>query len=1021
MVGQLERSAARKRLTDLCSKAIKDFISIHTTPKTSEKKMLKNYLSATKIALGNALEAMICKPVPPHLAKKGDLLSFFAGVTEEIGKMRDVNSVIEIRDYVANNLGILSEEDLGGVSELFSGHIAVWKNGNVELTHNPARRDAGKIYTPYDVTDYMCNAVARKIISECNSTSQLYQKRILDPAIGSGAFCSQLVRKLWDVSRENWKLTDEVDFKTKICNNVIHGVDIDREALELAKVVLWVSAGTPDFGLRLNLSHCDSLKAGPCKKKSNWEKATKLKLGLGYDAVIGNPPYVAVNENKIKKFQTKSAKNLYCAFTELGTNLVNQTGILCFIIPQSFVGGKQFAPLRNYVLGLDASVSLNVFDSVPDFLFDQGKIETNSNTNINQRTAIITINNAEERSLSTSPLLRWRRPSERDLLFDNLRSVRITHEDILEGRIPMINDVDELAMLRRIRLVKRRITDATTLRNSKSLYITKAVRYFITALPKSLGRDNTMKIDVCESEFARVHVLLNSNFFYWWWRLFGNGFQLESKDVETFPLVPLDSEFCNKLSKELIKAEKECTVFKRNSGKDVPNVNYNFKQQIVKEIDNKIATCLGVDLHRRIFSCKSNSLFWHMDELIGYDENEFLGRAMMEINIENKSLKPNKKQLLMSSIAAWKIENLPKFLIVWETDTEMARIEGRNGRHISGKLVDFHIYYIREEINVPWEDNPLPHNELTNKKWSKELDIQLKAEVERLHKEYPDRLIKFQKSFKNETNVRLQYSVKDHKLLPQVPENIKQERAFKSLLSTCKKIVGTVVKVKKFDQPFLQGKRVWLTEKILQMEHKNKQQLQDSGMHKGKASKKSKDVGELYLITPDGKHPDGINLSKTIYGEKFSAREDYWVGNAIDVVMDYMNEELKQTRAKEIGVDLKLKSWIDEIPNSKNELVRATKKFKHEILKKIQESLGIEPQDSDTSSGSTVTRSALIPITKEIYRLKNLNDPLIKSKRSCIESSLKALDEEFEEGDVSGGGTITAYSLFKIFRGLSKV
>ena len=131
-----------------------------------------------------------------------------------------------------------------------------------------------------------------------------------------------------------------------------------------------------------------------------------------------------------------------------------------------FVGGKQFAPLRNYVLGLDASVSLNVFDSVPDFLFDQGKIETNSNTNINQRTVIITVNNAEEPSLSTSPLLRWRRPSERDLLFDNLRSVRITHEDILEGRIPMINVVDELAVLRYIRLVKGRITDATTPQNS---------------------------------------------------------------------------------------------------------------------------------------------------------------------------------------------------------------------------------------------------------------------------------------------------------------------------------------------------------------------------------------------------------------------------------------------------------------------------------------------------------------------------------------------------------------------------
>ena len=48
---------------------------------------------------------------------------------------------------------MISEEDLGGISELFSGHKAIWENGVVKLIHNKERRDAGKIYTPYDVTD----------------------------------------------------------------------------------------------------------------------------------------------------------------------------------------------------------------------------------------------------------------------------------------------------------------------------------------------------------------------------------------------------------------------------------------------------------------------------------------------------------------------------------------------------------------------------------------------------------------------------------------------------------------------------------------------------------------------------------------------------------------------------------------------------------------------------------------------------------------------------------------------------
>ena len=65
------------------------------------------------------------------------------------------------------------------------------------------------------------------------------------------------------------------------------------------------------------------------------------------------------------------------------------------IIPQAVMGARETQSLRNHVLNLNAEVKFQVFDSVPDFLFDQGKIESNTNTNINQRTVIVSVSKKE--------------------------------------------------------------------------------------------------------------------------------------------------------------------------------------------------------------------------------------------------------------------------------------------------------------------------------------------------------------------------------------------------------------------------------------------------------------------------------------------------------------------------------------------------------------------------------------------------------------------------------------------------
>ena len=437
--------------------------------------------------------------------------------------------------------------------------------------------------------------------------------------LAQGPFAPQFVRIIWKAAKRKWNLADESTFRARVCEEMIHACDIDEQALALCKVVLWISAGCPDRAISLNLSLGDNLAAGPCQEVAQWKGHTGLDCGNGYDVVLGNPPYVRVDPGFIGDFQTKSARNLFSAFSELSINLLNGSGLFCFIVPQSVIGRDETGVLRDFLLKQDCQLRFQIFDSVPDFLFDQGKIESNSNTNINQRTTVLTLDKSKAKSIFTSPLLRWRRTEERDLLFRSLKQVRIRQADLVDGAIPMLEGKEDLQALRALSEVKEKISDAIG-SDGRLLYIPKAVRYFITAIPIDLERPNTIELRVDPEVYHIVHITLNSNVFYWWWRVFGNGFQVDKRDVVSFPLLPIDLNRAQEYSNRLDDAIEDCRVHKKNAGRQVPNINYNFRQDLLQDIDALLMGSIGLKPHTRVLASKSNSLSGKMDALRGYND-----------------------------------------------------------------------------------------------------------------------------------------------------------------------------------------------------------------------------------------------------------------------------------------------------------------------------------------------------------------------------------------------------------------
>ncbi len=70
----------------------------------------------------------------------------------------------------------------------------------------------------------------------------------------------------------------------------------------------------------------------------------------GFDVVIGNPPYVQINDNIYTGFETQKCGDLYALFFERGLQILKNKGIFGYITPSLFIKGMRYESLRNFLI-----------------------------------------------------------------------------------------------------------------------------------------------------------------------------------------------------------------------------------------------------------------------------------------------------------------------------------------------------------------------------------------------------------------------------------------------------------------------------------------------------------------------------------------------------------------------------------------------------------------------------------------------------------------------------------------------
>jgi Type I restriction-modification system methyltransferase subunit len=428
---------------------------------------------------------------------------------------------------------------------LTMGERSVLYEFSLAHADHDSRTAAGQFFTPDDVARFLAERAAA-----------FPEGTWIDPCCGVG-------------NLSYWLAASHDDPAAFVAERVVL-VDRDPLALRIARALL-----ATEFGLDADGYAALSSRSRVADALSD-EFADDVRSGAfpAFDFALFNPPYVGVPRDD--RFASAAARDLYAYFLErmleLGRGLVA-------ITPVTFTSGPKWTELRRLLVRGLERLDLYCFDNVPDFVFRGVKFGSRNTNQVNSTRVAVIVGLAGSadapRRHRITPLLRWR-AVEREQLLASADDFLTELQPDEDRAFPKVSAA--LAPLFRELLAASTTVGDLLVREPTpySLQVPIALRYYLAAVQRPLGRDNVHRLYFASAaDRDRAWVVLNSSLAYWWWRVYEGGIVV-SKALLTSVPVPL-AVAPPELLAELARSEEENLVLKLNAGLATANVKHPWR------------------------------------------------------------------------------------------------------------------------------------------------------------------------------------------------------------------------------------------------------------------------------------------------------------------------------------------------------------------------------------------------------------------------------------------------------------
>ncbi len=336
---------------------------------------------------------------------------------------------------------------------------------------------------------------------------------------------------------------------------VTHGMDASGFAK--AKAILNARLGSLRGELDAYLAGSYGIGRADKEKIESWHNSHKpfhwfaefygIIANGGFDAIIGNPPYVEYSKVKdaysVVNLATESTKNLYAFTLERSISLLRTDGRIGLIIPVSFAASGAFEPLRQLVRRNIPRLWLSHFANRPGQLFSGAQ---------NRLTIFIgkKSSTAADACVLTTKYHRWdARNGERDYLFDDIEYLSLLGlRRQFENLFAKVGSPHALSVLNKIDSAHKLAEHLARHDKAHPVYWVRVPGYFCQFLlepplarPERGGQPRIrgeVKMISARSSAERhaMHAILNSSTYYLFYCAYTDARHINPSDVYDFPL-----------------------------------------------------------------------------------------------------------------------------------------------------------------------------------------------------------------------------------------------------------------------------------------------------------------------------------------------------------------------------------------------------------------------------------------------------------------------------------------------------